>query len=572
MFIVLLILLTLSIFPAVSTRTGTVQYTKYAAGEGITQALNYVEQAGVTFDENTTNLTAYTIATEITDQNGFGPAYLLNGLTDNGWWYQVGIVYDWPNQYRNLPIPGFSFTDSVFSPSGELVDQQGAWNATNFFPSLGDVSNGDVIELSMTINGTSIYLAAHDLTTGMYQRAVHSSNGATKFVGLETQSNQRGYFSGVMTEWYRSNSSITDLAEGQIDYWLGTPITKATLWADEYNYQSLGPVYNNETGLIALSDSSYARLTLGPLSVRADNSHIITGSLKLYTQLQNLPQSFEYILPKIPGLPESQTFNVTATIVGNLWGGLPPYRYEIYADSTILSSGALNVSYPNVSTLFSLNSSLGVLKPGNYNFYFRLLDSSNDTYTSPGYILNVPDATNLAGYICTPIKVTVQHGLILVPELPGNLKNTSASLTLFHLTQNFIPPSFTGKAYYIGGYYLYSIYSGQIGTIILGNVTVENGTVYLGTIEYVPFGNITASYGNHIYSIPSCRFNVLVSVNSSAVYLGYGIWFDPSLAHFYLSSSSTPETSGVVEGFYGVMGLSALVAVIALGYLRIRKV
>jgi hypothetical protein len=30
--------------------------------------------------------------------SGYGPAYLLNGLTDKGYWYQVGLAWNWGHQ------------------------------------------------------------------------------------------------------------------------------------------------------------------------------------------------------------------------------------------------------------------------------------------------------------------------------------------------------------------------------------------------------------------------------------------------------------------------------------------
>ncbi len=46
------------------------------------------------------------------DTNGYGPAYLLNGLSNTGYWYQVGINWDWPLQTGGY-IPGFGFVSEA---------------------------------------------------------------------------------------------------------------------------------------------------------------------------------------------------------------------------------------------------------------------------------------------------------------------------------------------------------------------------------------------------------------------------------------------------------------------------
>ena len=56
--------------------------------------LNYDEQVGETFTQSFTSM-AYVTAVAQVNSDGIGPAYLLNGLSDKGYWYQVGLSYNW---------------------------------------------------------------------------------------------------------------------------------------------------------------------------------------------------------------------------------------------------------------------------------------------------------------------------------------------------------------------------------------------------------------------------------------------------------------------------------------------
>ena len=59
-------------------------------------AANYDEQLGTTFTQSFVSIAYNVTAVAQSDTNGYGPAYLLNGLGSTGYWYQVGISYDWP--------------------------------------------------------------------------------------------------------------------------------------------------------------------------------------------------------------------------------------------------------------------------------------------------------------------------------------------------------------------------------------------------------------------------------------------------------------------------------------------
>ena len=57
---------------------------------------NYDEQIGITFAQSFNSIAYNVTALAQSDTDGYGPAYLLNGLSDGGYWYQIGISSLWP--------------------------------------------------------------------------------------------------------------------------------------------------------------------------------------------------------------------------------------------------------------------------------------------------------------------------------------------------------------------------------------------------------------------------------------------------------------------------------------------
>src|SRR5439155_18815347 len=81
---------------------------------------NYDEQLGTTFTQSFASITYNVTAVAQSDTNGYGPAYLLNGLGSTGYWYQVGISYDWPFTAGGYN-PGFGMNYEVFDSQGASV-------------------------------------------------------------------------------------------------------------------------------------------------------------------------------------------------------------------------------------------------------------------------------------------------------------------------------------------------------------------------------------------------------------------------------------------------------------------
>jgi hypothetical protein len=145
--------------------------------------------------------------------DGCGPAYLLNGLTDNDYWYQVGISYnyDCSNNTISVNSSGFKMVYELYDPQGNIVDLgSGNSGSSNNF-SKGIVKNNDIINLNISIVGQNIILYAHD-SNGAYNSVNISSYGSKYFVVTPyfvIGKKNYVYFTGLMTEWACSNDHLS---------------------------------------------------------------------------------------------------------------------------------------------------------------------------------------------------------------------------------------------------------------------------------------------------------------------------------------------------------------------------
>src|SRR5712692_4713105 len=92
-------------------RSSSVTGTQERAN-GVNPLYPYDRQVGLTLTENFTTLAFNVSAVTQVGPEGLGPAYLLNGLSDSGYWYQVGLSWDWEAS------TGFRMNYEVFAPDG----------------------------------------------------------------------------------------------------------------------------------------------------------------------------------------------------------------------------------------------------------------------------------------------------------------------------------------------------------------------------------------------------------------------------------------------------------------------
>ena len=187
----------------------------------------YDEQLGITFTQGFLSmLYNVTAVPQVDPASGTGPAYLLNGVTTTGYWYQVGVSWDWS------PGQGFSMTYEVFGPSGVSVYPSAAGSGLVSFN--GPVSPGDSIALNLYFKSGQVIMLALDRNSGAYAMKSYSAEGGTSFVGnpLST-ANGNGFFTSLMTEWYHGDAFFGN--QQATPYTTTLAQRSAWMWMDEFS-------------------------------------------------------------------------------------------------------------------------------------------------------------------------------------------------------------------------------------------------------------------------------------------------------------------------------------------------
>ena len=240
----------------------------------------YDEQIGLTFTQSYTSMEYNVTAVKQTDPTlGDGPAYLLSGASNIGYWYQVGVSWDWaPGE---IPGTGFDMNYEVFDTSGNSIfpaDGQGGVLAFS-----GPVNAGNVVLLDLYFSNSSqnVVMLAEDTNTGALASEVYSNMGATYFVGLpDAVADQNGFFTGLMTEWYHGAPYYAN--EAKVIYFNPAfALSSAWMWMDEFNAKTLQGVFSNNTSApVSYADPSRLQeFSFNGTTEYSDANELVTGSL-----------------------------------------------------------------------------------------------------------------------------------------------------------------------------------------------------------------------------------------------------------------------------------------------------
>jgi len=185
----------------------------------------YDQQVSLIFAQSYQSLTYNVTAVAQTDSSGFGPAYLLNGLSDSGYWYQVGLAYNWPLASGSSYDPGFHFIWEVFLPNGTTNNPVLSRTPDN-------VNSGDTVSLSLSFQGGSVAMYSSDPSTGASSSHTYTAGGGTIFTGSSSARSSRTPTS-LMTEWYHSGAYETTMKSATYTE-VGPPIQSAWVCIGEY--------------------------------------------------------------------------------------------------------------------------------------------------------------------------------------------------------------------------------------------------------------------------------------------------------------------------------------------------
>jgi hypothetical protein len=183
-------------------------YPPLCPGSGYTTTAgkaSYDQQVLLIFAQDFSSLNYNVTAVPQADSYDFGPAYLLNGHSDTGYWYQVGVVYHWPTASGTSYSAGFHFIWEVFNPNGTT-------NNPTLSSIPDNINANDTIGLSLYFSAGSVVLSALDYNTGASSSHTYTAGGGTRFVGSTALSTPRTPTS-LMTEWYHPDPNWTTMKQ-----------------------------------------------------------------------------------------------------------------------------------------------------------------------------------------------------------------------------------------------------------------------------------------------------------------------------------------------------------------------
>src|SRR5947208_2785838 len=351
---------------------------------------NYDEQLGTTFTQNFVSIAYNVTAIAQSDTNGYGPAYLLNGLGSTGYWYQVGISYDWPFTAGGYN-PGFGMNYEVF-------DSQGA----SVFPSSGgglssiQVNPRDIVLLSLYFSGRNVVMLARDWNTGSSASQTFSAARATSFLGLTSAfANRNGFFTGLMTEWYHVDPYYSNEEESTFSNY-SYSLSSAWLWMDEFNFATSQLLFSNASQMPLAFSSS-------PNQVQPFYSHGAYEAIDAYefvTGFQPPPVQVSRPILRTVSVDVGQLASFTC----NATGGIPPFTYSwTFGDGSVATG-------QNVTHTFS--------SPGTVDGQFTVIDSLQTTSQNATSILVLSDPSiNLL--TANPTSVDLGQTVTLAVEATG---------------------------------------------------------------------------------------------------------------------------------------------------------
>lgn len=202
-------------------------------------AAEYDEQAVLFEPESVQSLETNVTVSSEKDSNGFGAAFLLNGFTQDGYWYQVGVAFDWGAGSGYLS--GFGFIYEVWAPANRSLVL--CLQHVN-------VSPGDTVRLGLSFSQSNVMLTMSDMQTSAHYEATFDAMGATSFYGTAGSEPPASYFSGWMTEWRHVTPYYGSMATA--NYSLQPHLTNAYFSIDEWVPES-GAILFDRGNLTSLS-------------------------------------------------------------------------------------------------------------------------------------------------------------------------------------------------------------------------------------------------------------------------------------------------------------------------------
>jgi hypothetical protein len=415
-------------------------------------------------------------------------------LTTSGFWYQVGLSWNWDP--GNVPGTGFDMVFEVFNSRGNSIFPLTGGGGVDVFT--GRVNQGDVVLLALAFSDGKVTMSAFDWNTGSSASEKFNALGATTFVGLPGSiADGNGFFSGLMTEWYHTSKYLGN--EKEVIYSnTQTTVTSAWMWADEFgctdaqcNNASILFSDNTPSPVPYTNPNELHEFASNGTTEFSNASDVITGALG--------PVSTPSlgITPSV--IDAGQVVHAKLDVTWD--GGSPPYAVTLFSGMTGSCARA------NVSELESSTNSISSF--GGTAAAFNVTATASEPYICARVI----DSSTPQSSANATVALTIRPSVIaaVIPPSPTIIKGLSILLTA-------VPSNGTKP-------YSYQWYNGSgCGNPIPGQTSstldtgaVDNATAFSVTVRDGSKGLPPASYCAEAHVIVG---TLAVSCNPVAIPVG----------------------------------------------------
>ena len=262
----------------------------------------YDEQLGLSFTRSFHNMAFNVTAVEQCGTEGIGIGYLVNGLSDMGYWYQVGLTWRWgirTNSSTYPTFPGFDAIYDVYSPNGSSLHIGGKGPMLRSMV----VNSGDPVLLRMGFSNGNVTMSVLDWNTNASNQTSYNGFGASSFVPMNNApANHNGFFTGLMTEQYHGSPYYGD--ERRVTYSESAfASSSAWMWIDEYHvpYNQYAEFYQSSLATYA-DPGQMVNLTSNGAFESSNTYSFVTGRLTSGLEcpqplLQAILQRYWYFIP-----------------------------------------------------------------------------------------------------------------------------------------------------------------------------------------------------------------------------------------------------------------------------------
>jgi len=479
-----------------------------------TQIILYDEQLFLALDSYpvSTNITTYVKVVAQTGQSGFGPAYLLNAITNADWWYQVGVAYNWP--FSNLTYePGFSMIYMVWNSNGSpaIGPKLVSFN--------GSVNNGDIIKLEIYIHNGQITLCAYDTITGAKASVTLTAEGSEIVTNLNLV---HGYITGLMTEWYHIRPYYG--GETGVIYRLTNFAGEVTMGVNEFANTSSGiqTIFYYTTVYSLSNNYTFYNLTYAGAFEVTNGYYYITGNL--------YPTFLNY---KILGGTFSVPLNATYTCLN--------FKKVTKMPSLIFANPGSNLTVPTLvynglSRIFLINQTpIKIDRTGNLTLYYQL-----QYYVSVN--INVNASINGIFTTLTSGWYDGSTNISISPYTYYQNQSRIAIISVYPESQFTLKSPINLTITYVLQYYIY------ISSIVpvFGSINGTNSTIYTG---WYNVGTVIKIYNITFYLSNETRVMITNVLPSSLIIVNKAyVIYVKELVQYFISVISPVRIYALING------------------------